>query len=42
MAETVAKHLVEHLERVGFGLMKRPAEVGTAALGPGDTRLDMK
>jgi len=35
MAEIVAKRLVEHLERAGFVLMKRPAEVGVAALGRG-------
>jgi len=35
MAEIVAKRLVEHLERAGFVVMKRPAEVGAAALGRG-------
>ena len=35
MAEIVAKRLVEHLERSGFVLMKRPAEIGGAALGRG-------
>lgn len=31
----VAKRLVEHLERSGFVVMKRPAEIGAAALGRG-------
>ncbi len=35
MAEIVAKRLVEHLERSGFVVMKRPAGVGGAALGRG-------
>ncbi len=35
MAEIVAKRLVEHLERAGFVIMKRPAEIGAAALGRG-------
>jgi hypothetical protein len=35
MAEIVAKRLVEHLERSGFVVMKRPAEIGGAALGRG-------
>ncbi len=35
MAEIVAKRLVEHLERAGFVLMKRPLAVGGAALGRG-------
>jgi hypothetical protein len=35
MAEIVAKRLVEHLERAGFVVMKRPAGVGAAALGRG-------
>ena len=35
MAEIVAKRLVEHLERAGFVVMKRPATVGGAALGRG-------
>ena len=34
-AEIVAKRLVEHLERSGFVIMKRPAEIGGAALGRG-------
>ena len=35
MTEIVAKRLVEHLERAGFVIMKRPAGVGAAALGRG-------
>ena len=35
MAEIVARRLVEHLESAGFVIMKRPAEVGGAALGRG-------
>jgi hypothetical protein len=35
MAEIVAKRLVEHVERAGFVVMKRPAEIGAAALGRG-------
>jgi hypothetical protein len=35
MAEIVAKRLVEHLERAGFVVMKRPAQMGAAALGRG-------
>jgi hypothetical protein len=35
MAEIVAKRLVEHLERSGFVVMKRPPEIGAAALGRG-------
>ena len=35
MAEIVARRLVEHLERAGFVMMKRPAEIGAAALGRG-------
>jgi hypothetical protein len=35
MAEIVVKPLVEHLERTGFVVMKRPAEIGATALGPG-------
>jgi hypothetical protein len=35
MAEIVAKRLVEHLERAGFVVMKRPAEISGAALGRG-------
>jgi hypothetical protein len=33
MAEIVAKRLVEDLERAGFVVMKRPPEIGAAALG---------
>ena len=35
MAEIVAKRLVEHLERAGFVVMKRPPIAGGAALGFG-------
>ena len=35
MAEIVARRLVEHLEREGFVVMKRPPETGAAALGRG-------
>jgi hypothetical protein len=35
MSEIVARRLVEHLERAGFVVMKRPAEIGGAALGRG-------
>ena len=35
MAEIVAKRLVEHLERAGFVVMKRPPEIEAAALGRG-------
>jgi hypothetical protein len=35
MAEIVAKRLVEHLEGAGFVVMKRPPEIGAAALGRG-------
>ena len=35
MAEIVAKRLVDHLERAGFVVMKRPADIGAAALGRG-------
>jgi hypothetical protein len=35
MAEIVARRLVEHLERAGFVLIKRSAEIGAAALGRG-------
>jgi hypothetical protein len=31
MAEIVAKRLVEHLERAGFVVMKRPTDVGAPA-----------
>ncbi|MGA8582973.1 MAG: hypothetical protein WB715_03895 [Roseiarcus sp.] len=33
MSEIVARRLVEHLERSGFVVMKRPPAVGGAALG---------
>ena len=35
MAEIVAKHLVEHLERSGFVVMRKPPIGGGAALGRG-------
>ena len=35
MAEIVAKRLVEHLQRAGFAVTKRPTEIGGAALGRG-------
>ena len=35
MAEIVAKRLVEHLARAGFVILKRPPDVGGAALGRG-------
>ena len=38
MAEIVAKRLVEHLERAGFVVMKRPPDSGGAALGRGFER----
>ncbi len=42
MAEIVAKRLVEHLERAGFVVMKRPADIGGAALGRGLRGLRMR
>jgi hypothetical protein len=38
MAEIVAKRFVEHPERTGFVVMKRPAGVGGTALGRGFER----
>ena len=35
MAGIVARRLVAHLARAGFVVMKRPAELGAAALGRG-------
>ena len=35
MAAIVAKRLVDHLERAGFVVMKRPPAVGASALGRG-------
>ena len=35
LAEIIAKRLVEHLERAGFVVMKRPAIGGGAAVGRG-------
>lgn len=37
-AAIVAKRLVEHLERAGFVVMKKPPAVGAAALGRGYER----
>jgi hypothetical protein len=38
MAEIVAKRLVEHLERSGFVMMKKPPIAGAAVLGRGHER----
>jgi hypothetical protein len=38
MAEIVAKRLVEHLERAGFVVMKRPPSLGAATLARGFER----
>ena len=38
MAEIVAKRLVDHLADAGFVIMKRPPEIGAAALGRGFDR----
>ena len=35
MAGIVARRLVEHLEKAGFVVMRKPADVGAAALGRG-------
>ena len=35
MAAIVARRLVEHLERSGFVVMRKPPAVGAAALGRG-------
>ena len=35
MAEIVTARIVDHLERAGFVVMKRPAGVGAAALARG-------
>jgi hypothetical protein len=35
MAEIVAKRLVEHLDRAGFVVMKKPAQIGAAPMGRG-------
>jgi hypothetical protein len=35
MARIVARRLVEHLDRAGFVVMKKPPAVGAAALGRG-------
>ena len=38
MAAIVAKRLVEHLDRCGFVLMRKPPEVGGAQIGRGHER----
>jgi hypothetical protein len=38
MAAIVARRLVEHLERAGFVVMKKPPAVGAGALGRGFER----
>jgi hypothetical protein len=38
MAAIVARRLVDHLERAGFVVMKKPPAVGAAALGRGYER----
>ncbi len=38
MAEIVAKRLVEHFERAGFVVIKRPPEIDGALLGRGFER----
>ena len=35
VSEIIARRLVEHLRRAGFAAMKRPAQIGGAALGRG-------
>ena len=35
MAAIAAERVVRHLERAGFVVMKRPPEIGAAALGRG-------
>jgi len=35
MAQIVAKRLVDHLERSGFVVLKRPPSIGAATLGRG-------
>ena len=35
MARIVARRLVEHLERAGFVVMKKPPVVGASAMGRG-------
>jgi hypothetical protein len=35
MAAIVARRLVEHLDRAGFFVMKKPPAIGAAALGRG-------
>jgi hypothetical protein len=38
MAAIAAERVVRHLERAGFVVMKRPREIGAAALGRGHER----
>jgi hypothetical protein len=38
MAAIAAERVVRHLERAGFVVMKRPPEIGAAALGRGHER----
>lgn len=38
MAKIVARRLVDHLERAGFVVMKKPPAVGAGALGRGYER----
>ena len=40
MAAIVARRLVEHLERAGYVVMRKPPAVGGAALGRGYESLD--
>jgi hypothetical protein len=35
MAQIVAKRLVEHLDRAGFVVMRKPPAVGASTLGRG-------
>jgi hypothetical protein len=35
MSAIVARRLVEHLDRAGFVVMKKPPAIGAAALGRG-------
>jgi hypothetical protein len=35
MAQIAAERIIEHLERVRFVVMKKPPEIGDAALGRG-------
>jgi hypothetical protein len=38
MAAIAAERVVRHLERAGFVVMRKPAEIGGAALGRGFSR----